>query len=325
MKNFTKIMAAALLTISATTATATTENGRLFIIGNALSYGYSLDHAQALLAASDAPGVFTGTIMLKANEEFKFMENNDWGGTEYGIPGDGPVIGDVTIVSGTNDEGYKKLSVAEAGNYMITVDTQKLTMKIEKSAYQESEINCCSMFIVGSATAGGWDVNNGTPLYQVAETPYIYTNTAAALTATDADNNAASFKITTALRGGGTFAAEYWLFRDADDAGKISTDGTDDRQWSVTENGDYTVTVNTVDNTIAITLNKDPEPDPDPDPEPDPEPNPDEPEDGIETLSTDNTAAPTIYYNLRGERVDNPANGIFIAVACGEARKVLIK
>jgi len=319
MRKFTSLLAVALIATCASTASATTENGRLFIIGNALSYGYSLDPVQALIATPQQPGVFTGTIYLKANEEFKFMENSDWGGIEYGIPESGPVSGEITIVSGTNDEGYSKLSVAEAGNYLISVDTQNLKMTITKSVWQESEINICSMFMVGNATAGGWSIDNGTPLYQVAETPYIYVNPKTALTATDADNNAASFKITTALRGG--FDAKYWLFRDAEDSGKISTDGTDDRQWNVTENGDYTVTVNTRDNTISIATYQ--EPKPDPDPEPDPEP--DDPEGGITTVSSDNANIPTAYYNLCGERVANPTNGIYIVVTSQGAKKVFFK
>lgn len=47
---------------------------------------------------------------------------------------------------------------------------------------------------------------------------------------------------------------------------------------------------------------------------------------GIETIeAADNTNAPVVYYNLQGQRVNNPANGIFIRQQGTNATKVLVK
>lgn len=297
-----KLALGASLLMGASMASAAPADGKIYIVGEALSYTYSLDEAQALLARPDDPSVFTGTIYLKGNENFKFMDNNDWGGNEYGVATDAAVSGKVALVSGSNDEGYNKLKVAESGNYYIVIDTENLTAEITKSVYQETEIKYCSLFLVGSATAGGWSVDDGTPLYQEVETPYVYTNTNTALTATDG----ASFKITTALKGGGSFDAKYFYFRDADNAGKISTDNTDDRQWSVSENGDYKVSVNTVADTISIEKASGEST-------------------GINSVATGaESASAPVYYNLSGNRVNNPTSGIYIEVSGGKARKIAI-
>lgn len=301
MKNVTKFALGASLLMGASMASAAPADGKIYIVGEALSYTYSLDEAQALLARPDAPSVFTGTIYLKGNEDFKFMDNTEWGGNEYGVATDAAVSGKVDIVSGNNDEGYNKLKVAESGNYYMVIDTENLTAEITKSVYQETEIKYCSLFLVGSATAGGWSVDNGTPLYQEVETPYVYANSGTSLKSADG----ASFKIVTALKGGGSFDAKYFFFRDADNAGKISTDSTDDRQWSVSQDGDYEVSVNTDD--FTITINK-------------------VTPSGIDVVATGLEPVSTpVYYNLAGNRVDNPASGIYIEVSGGKARKVVFE
>ena len=279
-------------------AAGSNNGGRLYIVGNALSYGYSLDDARALLSLPETPAVFTGTIYLKANEEFKFLEHTEWGGPEYGVPTTDPISGLVALIKGSNDEGYSKLHVAEDGNYYMVLDTENLTIDINKADYQETQVSYTSLFLVGSATPGNWSVDNGTPLYQSKENPVEYSNAKIALKASPE-----SFKITTAIKGGGSFDSKYYFFRDADDSAKISTDGTDDRQWSVENAADYTVTVNTEASSISI-------------------------KDNSETAIAEVEAGvdlPAVYYNLQGVRVDNPAEGLYIEVKGNAARKVLVK
>ncbi len=288
----------------ATTTAYADEAGRLFIIGEATPSGWDLDLAQALLSTAERPNVYTGTVYLKGGESntFKFMSAHEWGSTEYGVPADAATVvnGEVRLSSGTLDSGYQKMSVAQDGNYLITINTESLQANITLSAYQDTEIRFCSLFLIGGATTGDWSVENGTPLYQEANSPYEYKTTANL----KADG---SFKIATALRGAGSFDAKYYYFKDAENAGKISTDSTDDRQWNVSKDGEYTVTVNTVSNVITI----------------------DEyngSTTGIEDIaatSVNDNAAPA-YYNLQGCKVDNPSNGVFIEVIGNNVKKVAL-
>lgn len=298
MKNIIKYALCAAFAAGSFNANASLTDGRLYIIGEALSYGYSLDAAQALLATSENPEVFTGTIYLKGNESFKFMENAEWGGTEYGATTSEPASGQIVLASGKDDSGYNKITVADAGNYYMVIDTKNLTATIEKSAYQAAPIEYCSLFLVGGNTPGGWSVDNGTPLYQSVETPYVYSNKKVYLTSDG------SFKIARTIKGGGTFDAQYWFFRDANNSGKISADNTNDLQWVVAESGNYDVNVNTSDDSISVNKTV-------------------EGTSGISTIITDTSNdGNTVYYNLQGVKVENPTSGIYIKVADNSIRKV---
>lgn len=314
MRNFIKKIFVVGAMLTALTGYAD-EKGRLYIIGDQTPYGWDLDKAQALLSTAENPSVFTGTIYLKTGKNnegrdytFKFMEAPAWGGTEFGLPSDveSTIVSgnNIPLASGTLDDGYKQMSVEKSGNYRISIDTEKKTAQIVYADYQETEIQYTSLFAVGSATPGNWSVDDGTPLYQSADAPYEYTAKVELKAGLNEKGNPISFKIATALRGGGSFDAQYFFFRDAEDAGKISTDSNDDRQWSVTEDGIYTVTVNTVANTISIIK---------------------EDTSGINdiTVSTVDEYAP-VYYNLMGCRVNNPANGVFIKVTGKKVEKVML-
>lgn len=301
MKKFLHVSAIAVAMLSfASSANATIEDGRIYIAGDATPYGWSLDDAQALLQKPGEEKVFAGTIYLKNEGTFKFLETTDFGNTEIGLASDVEntvVLGEVAIAEGSNDEGYKQASVADAANYYIEVNLNTMKMDVQKSEYQVTEIKVISMFLIGSATAGGWSVDQGTPLYQKKETPYIY--------AADVDLKAdGSFKIATTIKGGGTFDSKYYYFRDADDAGKISTNGDGDNQWSVAADHVYAVAVNTVADTISI----------------------EETNNSailIETFDNPGDEAAE-YYTLQGIKVVNPEKGLYIVKTGNKVSKVIL-
>lgn len=272
--------------------------GNLWIVGDATSYTWSLDDATALLSTPENPDVYTGTIYLKADANFKFLTRPDWGGLEYGAA-DGAVITDGTIAlaSGSGDSGYAQIKVAESANYYISVDTKTLSAEIRKSSYQDTEIKLCSMFLVGGATVGGWSVDEGTPLYQNEDKPYEYSVSGLEL-------KEGTFKIATVIKGGGSFDQKYFYFRDAADAGKIALNQDGDLQWSISEAGKYDVNVNTLDNTISIKKAS---------------------TTGIESIidaDADNEL-PARYYTISGVMVGNPVHGnVYIEVKGTKARKV---
>lgn len=279
------------------------DKGRLYIVGESSPKGWDLDYSRALLASPEKPSVYTGTLYLKGGDSntFKFLQTHEYGNTEYGLPDNVTsqiVNGACTLASGTSDNGYKQLSVAQNGNYYITVDTENLTADITLSDYQDTQIEWCSLFLVGGNTPGNWTVEDATPLYQSKEEPYKFS----AKVNLKADG---SFKIAKTIKGGGTFDSKFYFFKDAADAGKISEDSTDDRQWSVPENGEYNVSVNTLTNAIAIQKA--------------------DVSTVVEDLIGNEVENGTpVYYNLQGARVDNPSKGIYIEVIGNKARKVVL-
>lgn len=287
-----QITTAALMIVSAFTANA----GCLWIIGDATPSGWNMVDVTALLS-KDGSSVYTGTIYLQADKEFKFLTEPDWGNLEYGAAPDAVMHdGTIALAGGKDDNGYSKLKVNENANYLITVDTDAMTATITKSVYQESEITWCSLFLVGGATPNGWSVMDGTPLYQNNDTPYIYSSKISLTTG--------DFKIATALVGASHWDPAYWYFRDADNSNKIVLNQDGDLKWDITEAGDYDVTVNVLDNSISITKSGNPS--------------------GINDIVS-NEDADAEYYTVTGIRTETPANGIFICKKGNRVSKVIIK
>ncbi len=294
MKNFAKIAMAAMVAASAMSANA----GRLWIVGDGVHSGWDLDGATALLSTAAEPEVYTGTVYLYGGKDFKFLTTTDWGGLEYGsaegTTGDNGVT---ALASGTSDTGYGKLTVAENANYLLTVNLTNMAMTAVKSDYQQTEITDCSLFMIGDATEGGWSVDEGTPLYQQAETPYVYKSGKVAL-------KAGSFKIATTIKGGGTFNQKYYYFRDADNAGKIALDQDGDLQWQIAEADDYLVDVNTAEGTISISKSTGT---------------------GVGAVGTVAVDETEEYYTLQGIKVSEPASGLYIRVRGTQREKIVIK
>lgn len=286
-------MATALIALCAGNVKA----ANLWIIGDGTPYGWSLDAATALLSTTENESLYTGTIYLKADADFKLMTTTDWGGLEYGAAPDATLTdGKIALAKGQNDEGYGKIKVPENANYYITVNTETLEATIVKSEYQESQMGLCSLFLVGDATAGGWSIDNGTPLFQEKATPYVYS--------ADIALSAGSFKIATVIKGAGTWDSKYFYFRDPENAGKIILNNSEDTQWSITEAATYTVTVNTIQETISIEKAG---------------------ESNTVEIISDNDNFPTEYFTLAGVRVEKPSYGIYIVKKGNKVSKQVIR
>lgn len=294
MKKSTTLIMSALVAASGFSMNAQ----RLWIVGDGVQAGWDLEKSTALLATTSNPDVYTGTVYLEGGKDFKLLTTTDWGGTEYGSA-EGAVSenGVTQLASGTMDTGYGKLNVSESANYLLTVDLGQMKMTAEKSSYQDTQIHNCSLFMVGDATAGGWSVDEGTPLYQQTDTPYVYNSGAVAL-------NKGAFKIATTIKGGGTFASKYFYFRDAADETKMVLDQTEDLQWQITEAGNYIVEANTLTNTISITKAQG--------------------AGGIDTMITDGDIE-TEYYTLQGVKVAEPTTGLYLRVRGTKAEKIMVR
>lgn len=274
-------------------ASLSANAGNLWVVGDALSYGWNLDDAQALVSAPGS-NEYKGTIYLKAGQSFKFLTTTDWGNDEIGLkPGTAVTDGVAQLAAGKLDEGYDKLTVAEDANYFITVSTDAMTCTIAKSAYQATEVAYTALYLVGSATEGGWSVDNATPLYQNAEAPLSF--------AADVALGEGTFKIVHAIKGGGSYDSKYFFFRSADSDTRMSTDGTDDRQWQISTAATYKVAADIADMTISIVDAA-----------------------GVEGVTVEDGAAE--YFTITGMRVEAPsAPGIYIRRTASKAAKIIVR
>lgn len=295
MKIFTRLTIGAIMLAGASTVNAQNRQDLLFLAGDALSYGWSLDDATALVATAENDKVYTGTVYLEADKDFKFLTTYDFGNKELH-----PVAANATPdaegkVSLMVDGDDNKIHVTESANYLINVDTESLTATIVKSAYQQTHIPYCVLFMVGSAFESNYNCDQGHIMRQNQEEPYLFASKNEAMLS-------GLFKIDWAIKGAGTWDKKYWYFRDADDATKMILAADGDNQWEITTPGNYDITANILTNTIDITSA----------------------DAGVTEVETDDASAEAVYYNLQGERVANPEKGsLVIRVAGGRAHKLI--
>lgn len=218
----------------------------IYVVGDAVLVGWDAGAALQLRPEGDDKYVYTGYFAQDA--EFKFLTKTDWGGKELRNASAEPyfdmVSGGILVVK-QGDADDNKFKLAEAGNYKVTCDLKNMTIKAEKIAYQEEQIKYPALYLVGSATPGGWDLGKTTPVWR-QDTGNMFTYSAVVSLTADG-----SFKITSAPGKG--FDSNVFWFRDETDAAKISTDADGDRQWSVEEDGDYIVTIDLINLSISIT------------------------------------------------------------------------
>ena len=290
--NLTKRIAMSLMATSFLSASA----ANLWIIGEATPYGWSTDDATALLSTPENPTLFEGTIYLEAGKNFKFMLTKDFGGDEYGLaPDASPADGNYPLAEGKEDQGYAQLTVDESANYLISVNTATMTANIVKSTYQEQPVKLASLFMVGSATAGGWSVDEGTPLYQIADEPYKFEHNHVSLTS-------GTFKIATVIKGGGTWDNRYWYYRSTAGADRIALGQEGDEQWSIDADSYYDILVDIQADTISIMKSEDT---------------------GTGVITLPENESPR-YWTLDGVEVSSPAKGIYIRRANGKVEKVVL-
>ena len=242
MKKFFLLFALC-LTIGATKLFALDN---LYVYGNAMGDGIASDICswntdKAPLMYAEGNDVFTFTAYFAAGDtEFKFISATDTYFNAAGTTGVLDLTAGGTLTTDA-EKGDNKFKMAEAGWYKITCDLQAMTIKAEKKENgDEQPLLYRSLFMVGSATLGGWTESNGYRMDYQGDRLY----------AADVYLGEGTFKV--ALNQNKNFDNNYYFFRDATDANKVSRDATDDLQWSVAESGTYRVVINLADNSISI-------------------------------------------------------------------------
>lgn len=291
-KTFTHFVLCCLLVAVSTVSAKAAD--RLLIVGDAVWGGWTIDNSVQMLNTTEQPDVWKATVYLNANSEFKFLTTTDWGHLEYRA-GDSMVMLEsgkqAKLVSSDENSNDNKFEVAEAANYDIVCDLDKETVTVTKAAYQDFALSFTALYLVGSATPGGWDLPKASMLKQDATNPVVYSGS---VTLT-----AGEFKLCVNTQTG--YGQTFFLV-DPNDPTKMVFGG-DDNKWKVTEAGDYDISANVKDLTISIKKHE---------------------ASGISRITGEAKAAPE-YFTLTGVKVSRPVSGVYVKRENGTCTKVVVK
>lgn len=220
---------------------------KLMIIGDAVWGGWNPENSVVMLPAGE--NVFKATVYLKkvdgetVTQGFKLLTAAKWDCLQYHAGDSNVELGEgvaAKLYDSQENSSDNKFQVKESANYDVVCDLNAKTITATKSAYQDHPVNHNALWMVGTATSGGWDIISSPQMTQDSENPMV-------------------FKATTYLKPGemkiaqnndAGFDQKFYL-RDATDPTKVVLGG-DDNKWEITEAATYDVTVNLSDMTIEI-------------------------------------------------------------------------
>ena len=264
----------------------------LFVIGDAIWSGWGFANSTVLFP--DENGICKATLYLEENKGFKFMAESDFEGLQFRA-GDADVTlkNDVasSLVSSEDNREDKYFMVSESANYDIVCDVNNKTITLTKSAYQDAHAKHAELWMIGTATPNGWQIDKGVLLKQDAENPMVYTATA--------NLKEGEFKFIVNKYMGFDQTA---YVKDAADDSKVVYGG-DDNKWTITEAGTYDVKLDLANMTITVAKKG---------------------ATGISSVNADVTS-PAEYYTLDGKRVNGfSGKGIYIKRQAGKSVKVVV-
>ena len=223
------------------------ELEHLYAIGSATPGGWDWGQAVELEKKSDYIYVYEGELNTG---ELKFSGEKNWDASFIHSTSDGVAIdkdgvesNEIEYYAGGNDN---KWNVQVHGNYRITLDLEHWTILSEFLSEIKDEKH---IYMIGSATAGGWGWDAAQEFTQDANNPDVFT-WEGQLTAdgtfkmSDQKDYGASFYRPSSgnvtVDASGVSASDVVLTKDPDD------------QWNVTEAGTYQITLNIKDKTIQV-------------------------------------------------------------------------
>ena len=240
-KNFLQKMFCS-MALAAAVLTANAAD-RLLIVGEAVWGGWSIDNSVVMLNTTENPDVFKATVNLNQNGTFKFLTTTDWGNLEYRAGDEDVTLAEdvaSALVSSEENANDKQFKVSETANYDIVCDLVAKTIVVKKAAYQTNPLNHTALWLVGSATLGGWSISEGTMLSPLADNPTVFTATA--------DLVVGEMKVAVNNQTG--YGQTFYLRDTADDTKMVF--GGDDNKWNISKAGKYDVKVDVVNMTISI-------------------------------------------------------------------------
>ena len=210
----------------------------LWLIGDATPGGWGLDGLTPLKEDAVNPFLFTYSGTFTAGE-FKIATAKD-----YNAPFFRPLINyqdlsatGVQLNAGDPDNKWK---ITTPGTYNITLDI--LSNKIIIEHVQGPQYS--QLWLIGDATAGGWSLDNATPMVKDPTNPYVFIYSGA-FTGGD-------FKIATAKDFNAPFYRPKTDHQDLSLTAVQVTAGDPDNKWQIVTAGHYKITLNTQINTITI-------------------------------------------------------------------------
>ena len=254
---------------------------RLLIVGDGVWGGWSIDNSIVMMNDAAQPDVFTATVSLKANSDFKFLTETEWGKLEYRAGDAGVTLSDgvsAALESSDDNSNDNKFQVGETANYSIVCDLAAKTVTVTKAAYQDDELKHTALWLVGSATTGGWDLGKATMILPSDDNPMVFRGTVDLL---EGEMKIAVNKY--------TGYGQTFYQRDAADNTKM-TFGGDDNKWNISKAGQYDVEADVKNLTISIVEHV---------------------ANGITNMATTANATAD-YFTLSGVRLSAPAKGICI-------------
>ena len=278
-KTFTQRLLGCMLLAASTLTVQAAE--RLLIVGDGVWGGWSIDNSIVMMNDAAQPDVFTATVSLKANSDFKFLTETEWGKLEYRAGDAGVTLSDgvsAALVSSDDNSNDNKFQVGETANYSIVCDLEAKTVTVTKAAYQDDELKHTALWLVGSATTGGWDLGKATMILPSDDNPMVFRGTVDLL---EGEMKIAVNKY--------TGYGQTFYQRDAADDTKM-TFGGDDNKWNISKAGQYDVEADVKNLTISIVEHV---------------------ANGITNMATTANATAD-YFTLSGVRLSAPAKGICI-------------
>ena len=208
----------------------------LYLVGDATPNGWDAGNPSIMIKSGSDPSVFTWQGQLRAGE-LKFLTIiNEW------IPAYQKGADETTLVIRSDfSQPDEKFTVSQAGLYRITVDVIELTFKLE--ALAASPYN--ELWIVGSATPKGWELNNADMMFQDPSDPFVFTYNEVLA--------AGEFKVATAKSWDAPFYRPLSANQPITDTDVQLSAGDPDHKWIISEPGPYKITLNIRDNAISIT------------------------------------------------------------------------
>lgn len=168
--------------------------------------------------------------------EFKVSTTAGWSPSWGPISNDTPLSS--TSYSGALVKTDNKFLVETRGNYSITIDTTAMTVNIQPMS-ETTPILVNRLFIIGDATSSGWDLSTASELTRSNTNPWEFTYTGTLI-------GNKGFKFATSTGDWG----QHFFMKTTDN--QMFLDTTPDSKWSVSETGNYKITLNTRDLSISI-------------------------------------------------------------------------
>ena len=283
------------MALAATVFTANAAD-RLLIVGEAVWGGWSIDNSIVMLNSTENPDVFKATVNLNANGTFKFLTTSEWGNLEYRAGDNDVTLAEGVaspLVSSEENSNDKQFKVNETANYDIVCDLTAKTIVVKKAKYKTNPLKHTALWMVGSATPGGWSIGEGTMLVPTVDNPTVFKATV----------NLVEGEMKIAVNNQTGFGQTFYL-RDTTDETKMVFGG-DDNKWNITKAGTYEVTVDVVNMTISIT---------------------DVSSTGISSAEADYNVTPALY-DLGGNRVSSGTlrPGCYIQKSGSKTKKIIVK